>query len=46
VAGGFGSAVTEEICVAVETMFVSVDKVAVIVVVVLVLVARVEIVVS
>jgi hypothetical protein len=46
VAAGFGSAITEEVRVAVETMFVLVAKVAVIVVVVLVLVARVNIVVS
>jgi hypothetical protein len=46
VAAGFGSAVTEEIRVTVETMFVLVAKVAVIGVVVLVLVARVKIVVS
>jgi hypothetical protein len=49
VAAGFGSAVTEketEVCVAVETMFVFVDKTAVVVVVVSVLVAKVVIVVS
>jgi hypothetical protein len=46
VVAGFGSAVTEQIRVTVETMFVLVAKVAVIGVVVLVLVARVKIVVS
>lgn len=46
VAAGFGSAVTEEIRVTVETVFVLVAKLAVIGVVVLVLVARVKIVVS
>lgn len=47
VAAGFGSPVTEkEICVALETTFVFVDKVVVVVVDVSVLVAKVKIVVS